>query len=101
MNREAVIDCLCERVLIEENDPVLYRIWDRLTELLSENSEETIDFLNECTEEQLFYISEVFEDISFNLQSEQFIDTLYKLDRKYPELQMKSDIKIAEEFMGK
>lgn len=99
MNRDQVIDLLCERVLIEENDPAVCEIWDSLTELLSENAEETIKFLLTCTKEQLFFVSEVIEDISYNLRSQEYINTLWELDRKYPELEMKSDIEVAEDYM--
>ena len=50
---------LCERMFINNDDPVILKIWDELTMLLSENVLETIDFLNDCTEEQMFYISEI------------------------------------------
>lgn len=99
MNREKVIDLLCERALVDENDPIIYKLWRELTELLSENIEETICFLNSCTELQLFYIGEIIEDISYNVKSIKFINTLYELNGKYPNLQMESDIKIAKEFM--
>ncbi|WP_349943809.1 hypothetical protein ABFV83_10935 [Lacrimispora sp. BS-2] len=99
MEKEKVINLLCERVLVDENDPVINRIWDEMTVLLSQNSNETINFLNDCTEEQIFYISEIIEDISHNLKSQDFINTLYELNTKFPNLQMEWDIEIAKEFM--
>ncbi|MGN6713333.1 hypothetical protein [Anaerocolumna jejuensis] len=99
MDQEKVIDLLCERVLIEENDPAIYKIWEELTELLSRNVDETICFLKGCTENQLYYISEIFEDISYNLKSPKFIQVLYDLNHKYPELNMESDIELAKEYM--
>ncbi|WP_277406222.1 hypothetical protein [Lacrimispora xylanisolvens] len=99
MEKEKVIDLLCERVMVDENDPVINRIWDEMTVLLSQNSNETINFLKDCTEKQLFYISEIIEDISYNLKSQEFINTLYELNAKFPNLQMESDIEIAKEFM--
>lgn len=99
MEKEKVIDLLCERVMVDENDPVINRIWDEMTVLLSQSSNETINFLKDCTEEQLFYISEIIEDISYNLKSQEFINTLYELNAKFPNLQMESDIEIAKEFM--
>ncbi len=46
----------------------------------------------------LYWISEVFEDISANLKSQKFIDCLRKLDKKFPELEMAHDIDIAESY---
>jgi hypothetical protein len=54
--------------------------------LLSRNLQETIDFLNnDCSAEQLIWLSEVFEEISAKLQSCDFIDALNRCADKYPE----------------
>lgn len=99
MEENKVIDLLCERVMLDDNDPSINDIWDKLTEYLSEDVEETINFLDNCPENQLYYISEIFEDISYNLKSERLIQELHKLNRKYPNLQMELDIKSAEECL--
>ena len=55
-------------------------------DLLARNLQETVDFLdNDCTEEQLVWLSEVFEEISAKLQSWDFIDALNRCADKYPE----------------
>ena len=55
-------------------------------ELFSRNLQETIDFLdNDCTADQLSWMSEVFEEISAKLQSWDFIDALNRCADKYPE----------------
>lgn len=55
-------------------------------ELFSENIHETVQFLdNDCTAEQLVWLSEVFEEISAKLQSWDFIDALRRCADKYPE----------------
>ena len=55
-------------------------------ELFSRNLQETVDFLdNDCTGEQLVWLSEVFEEISAKLQSWDFIDALNRCADKYPE----------------
>lgn len=59
-------------------------------ELFSRNLQETIDFLdNDCTAEQLVWLSEVFEEISVKLQSWDFIDALNRCADKYPEYSKK------------
>ncbi|MBC2115029.1 hypothetical protein [Listeria booriae] len=73
--------------------------WNEMTELLSQNEMETINYLEESTEKDLYYISEIFEDVSERLQSEQFINCLRKLDKKFPELDMTQDIDIAESYI--
>ena len=55
-------------------------------ELFARNLQETISFLeNDCTADQLSWISEVFEKISVKLQSWDFIDALRRCADKYPE----------------
>ncbi|MBC2283528.1 hypothetical protein [Listeria booriae] len=73
--------------------------WNEMTELLSQNEMETINYLEESTEKDLYYISEIFEDVSEQFQSEQFINCLRKLDKKFPELDMTQDIDIAESYI--
>ena len=55
-------------------------------ELFTRNLQETVDFLdNDCTEEQLLWLSEVFEEISAKLQSWEFIDALKRATLRFPE----------------
>ena len=55
-------------------------------ELFTRNLQKNIDFLdNDCTAEQLSWMSEVFEKISARLQSSDFIDVLNRCADKYPE----------------
>ena len=55
-------------------------------ELFSRNLQATIDFLdNDCTAEQLVWLSEVFEEISAKLQSWDFIDALHRCADRYTE----------------
>ncbi|MBC1291719.1 hypothetical protein HCJ13_03830 [Listeria booriae] len=75
------------------------KCWSEMTELLSQNEMETINYLEESTEKDLYYISEIFEDVSERFQSEQFINCLRKLDKKFPELDMTQDIDIAESYI--
>lgn len=82
------------------NDDVgIEKYWNKMTERLTQNEEDTIDYLNECNENDLYYISEIFEDISEILQSERFISCLRNLDKKFPELDMTNDIDIAESYL--
>ncbi|MBC1419278.1 hypothetical protein [Listeria fleischmannii] len=75
------------------------KCWGEMTILLTQNEDETIDYLSECNEDDLYYISEIFEDISEQFQSKRFITCLRKLDKKFPELDMTKDIDIAESYI--
>lgn len=73
--------------------------WNEIIAVLSENEANTIKYLESCNKDDLYWISEVFEDIAENLQSKLFIKCLRKLDEKYPELEMTNDIDIAESYI--
>ena len=90
-----------ERKSKNKNDYIgIQDCWNWIIEILSKNEKETINYLYNCSKEELYYISEVFEDISLNLNSLEYIDCLRYLDKKYPDLEMTNDIDIAEEYMS-
>ncbi|NEW02121.1 hypothetical protein GYH73_013065 [Bacillus megaterium] len=81
------------------DDSGIQKSWNEIIELLSENEENTIRYLENCSKEDLYWISEVFEDVAEIIQSKELIKRLRKLDRKFPELEMTKDIDIAESYM--
>ncbi|MEB2266961.1 hypothetical protein LAV77_19355 [Priestia megaterium] len=81
------------------DDSGIQKSWNEIIELLSENEENTIRYLENCSKEDLYWISEVFEDIAEIIQSKELIKRLRELDRKFPELEMTRDIDIAESYM--
>ena len=54
--------------------------------LFTRNLQETVAFLdNDCTADQLSWMSEVYEEISAKLQSWEFIDALKRAADRFPE----------------
>lgn len=90
---------LGERALLDDNDPTIKQKWTKLIELLSTDEGLTVAFLNQCTKIELLFLSEVFEEVAYKLQSRKFIDCLYLLDERYPDLDLNSHIQIAESYM--
>lgn len=82
-----------------EDDYGIQVCWDKMVEILSNNICETIEYLENCSEEDLYFISEIFEDVSEQLKSEEFITCLRKLDIKFPNLDMTKDIDLAEGYI--
>lgn len=70
--------------------------WEGLMEILAQNEADTIKFLAECSGEQIYWISEVFEDISNKFQSKGFVDFLKELQKSHPNIDIKQDIQTAE-----
>ena len=81
------------------NDPSIEKYWDELIELLSENESETINYLKHCTKNEAEWVSEVFEDIAYNLQSNAYIESLQKINVKYPDLNLANIIEIAKDYI--
>ena len=64
-----------------DNDPIIKDMVD----LLTNNIEETIDFLEKgCSEKQYVWMSEIFDEIAERTKSKDFINTLRKVSLKYP-----------------
>lgn len=91
--------------LIEERKklyPDDYRVlekWNELTQIFTRNEEDTIVYLNSCCRQNIEWISEIFEDISNQLQSPRFIDCIEKLAIKYPDLNLEQDILYAKKAL--
>ncbi|AXF32533.1 hypothetical protein ACVB9H_02060 [Bacillus subtilis] len=101
MNLEKKMEAiLIKRKELNLNDDYeIQKSWDEIIEILSENEENSISYLENCNKEDLYWISEVFEDLAESLQSKELINCLRKLDEKYPDLEMTNDIDIAESYI--
>ncbi|ENH97021.1 hypothetical protein J416_07492 [Gracilibacillus halophilus YIM-C55.5] len=100
MDIENKIKAILNQKKININDDYgTQKSWDELIEVLVENEENTLKYLENCSKENLYWISEVFEDIAESLQSEELINCLRKLDEKFPDLEMTNDIDIAESYI--
>lgn len=97
---EKIRSIIKERSELHINDPSVQKYWDSLTDELSKDEQFTISFLNVCRESDIFWISEVFEDISARLNSAEYIKCLQGLDDKFPDLKLSDDIQESIEFMS-
>ena len=95
-----VIKTTKEKRKLHLNDPAISKYWDKLIELLSVDLEDTKYVLERVGEENLYQINEVFDDISYIFQSKEFILLLEELSKKYPQLDLETDIKWAKEMMN-
>ncbi|WP_322925065.1 hypothetical protein [Paenibacillus campi] len=100
MFNEKVRAILGARALLDDNDPRIEKKWAELIELLSKNEDLTLNFLKECSKTELVFLSEVFEDVAYNLQSKRYIELLYQLDKMYPDLYLRQHIQVAENYMN-
>src|SRR5699024_10295539 len=81
------------------DDYGIQKSWNQIIEVLVENERNTIKYLENRSKSDLYWISEVFEDIAELLQSKELTYCFSKLDEKYPELNMTNDIDIAGSYI--
>lgn len=99
MFEEKVRVVLGARALLDDNDPRIEQKREELIVLLSKDEGLTLNFLQVCTKTELSFVSEIFEEVAYNLQSKDYIELLYFLDQRYPDLNLKRSIQIAEGYM--
>jgi len=87
MNAETIREIIAERAQTnDEREFGVERCWKKLTDALLEDLPWTIGFLdNECTADELSWISEVFEELILKSQSQELIACLRRAIAKYPE----------------
>lgn len=100
MDKNNVIRLINKRKSLHPNDPTIEKYWSELTDILSKDSIETIEFFDTCLEEDILYLSEVFEDVAYNLQDKLFIECLERLLLKYPNISIADSIKTAKQYSG-
>ena len=81
---------------LHQDDPRIEECWKMLTKELGMEEEATIDFISKCDEHDIYWLSEIFEDVSAVLQSQAFIQVLKGIQTKYPNLDLQEDIMYAE-----
>ena len=59
----------------------------------------TIEILKQLNENEILYVSEVFEEIAFNLKSSLYIKCLEKIQKKYSHLDLANAIETARDFI--
>ncbi|MGL4730337.1 MAG: hypothetical protein ACRCW0_01980 [Clostridium sp.] len=75
--------------------PNLDEYWNEIVDELSKNIDDTKEYISECSKDEIEFISGYFEDISYNLQSEEFIKFLENIQKKYSNIDIKQEIQWA------
>ncbi|MBQ9278153.1 MAG: hypothetical protein IJ224_05915 [Lachnospiraceae bacterium] len=75
------------------------KCWDKEIEILAEDIQSTIDFLNnDCTADEYSWISEIIDDLAEKTMSKELIDCYKNLMLKFPEECKKYNIAGSIEF---
>jgi len=75
---DEIKDVVSRRIKLHiEDDFGIQKCWDDEIEILSRDISETIAFIeNECDDEIFYWISEVFDDVAEITQSKEFVTTI-------------------------
>ena len=77
MNTSKLKELIKEREQIDaQNDVLTEKNHNEQFELLSYNLLETMDFLNICSSEEIYWVSELFERLSEHFKSQELIDCM-------------------------
>lgn len=77
MNTSKLKELIKEREQIDaQNDVLTEQNHNEQFELLSYNLLETMDFLNICSSEEIYWVSELFEILSEHFKSQELIDCM-------------------------
>lgn len=78
MNTQYLQKLIADIAIIHPNDDfALDKLWTEITDILSDNVYDTIHFFkNECTDEELYWLGAVFEDITEKTQSQELLKVI-------------------------
>lgn len=83
---------ITKRQSLMPDDPRINEIWHEMLKILTKNKELTFAYLKTISQEEVYWLSEVFEDISEEFQDDDFISIINELQDKYPGIDLSMDI---------
>ncbi len=100
MFEEQVRKIIEERKAVHpENIFLIEKYWEELAELLSEDIEQTIKFLDTASEEEVEWLSEVFEDVDFDEKTKEYVECLKRLVQKFPNSTIRPSVEVVEKMI--
>lgn len=80
-------------------DPEISTELDKITDLLSQNLDKTIDVLNSLDEHSINWVCSSFPEISAVFESKKFIASIKQLKDKFPNLDLRFWINEASKYV--
>ena len=84
---------------LHQEDPRIYTELDKITDLLSQNLDKTIEVLNTLDEHSINWVCSSFPEISAVFESEKFITSIKQLKDKFPNLDLEIWIHEASKYI--
>ncbi len=99
MNTIELKETLAQRVALKLNDDfALMECWKKEAAILSEDVSETIRYFDSCTDEEFFWLSEVFDDLIEKTQSKELLQAICERANRIDNADYKSSILTDIEF---
>lgn len=100
MNVAELKAVVAERIRTDDEwDYGLEQCWNKEIEILSRDIAQTIDFIeNECDDEIFYWISEVFDDVAEFTQSKEFVDAIKRRAEKVVDMEERRSVEVDVSF---
>ena len=99
MNTTKLKETLSLRLSLNDNDDfALMECWKQERNLLSEDISGTIVFFDSCTDEEFYWLSEVFDDLIEKTQSKELFQTICARTERVSDPELKASIATDIEF---
>lgn len=100
MNREYMKRLAEEAEAIDPQNEVLWEInFNKRLAELKINLDDTINYLDTCSKQELDWASETFEDLSEYFKSQRLIECVERNITRFPDEELQKQLKMELEFM--
>jgi len=84
-----------------QNEYLIQKCWNEELDVLKVSLNNTINYLNQAPEEEILWVSEIFDDLVEFFKSKLLLDTYRAIQTKYPNISkdIEIDIRYAEEIL--
>lgn len=100
MNREYMKQLAEEAEAIDPQNEVLWEInFNKRLAELKINLDDTINYLDTCSKQELDWASETFEDLSEYFKSQRLIECVERNITRFPDEELQKQLKMELEYM--
>ena len=100
MNKDYIKALVDEAEALDPENEVLWEInYDKRLAELSKNLDETIEFLDMCSEKELNWLSETFDDLSEHFKSQKLIDCVERNVYRFSDKELQEQLKMELYYM--
>ena len=100
INKQYLQELIDEAILIEPQDEDFYQInFDKRLAELCKNLDETVNYIDTCSEKELDWMSEVFDELSEYFKSQKLIDCVERNITRFDNSELQEQLKMELRYM--